>query len=147
MFERFATEARHAVEAAEQEARTSGRSSIEAEHLLLALSLRSEMQALGLDHDEIAEALAAEEEESLAAVGVELASFDVPASSRRTGNVKLGASAKLAIQHGLIVTTKRGQRRITAANLLLGLLDAEHGRVPRALRFAGIDADELRARL
>jgi ATP-dependent Clp protease ATP-binding subunit ClpA len=52
-----------------------------------------------------------------------------------------------AIERAVIVAGKRGQRRITLPNLLLGVLGAEHGRVPRALQLAGIDPHELRARL
>lgn len=80
-------------------------------------------------------------------MGIDRSDFDAPASPRQAGNPKLAASAKLAIERALTVTAKRGQRRITSANLLLGLLGAEHGRVPRALQLAGIDRHELRARL
>src|SRR5581483_1103177 len=66
---------------------------------------------------------------------------------RRAGSAKLGASAKLAIQRALTATTERGQRLITAPNLLLGVVGAEQGRVPRALRLAGIDIHDLRARI
>lgn len=147
MFERFATDARGTVEAASVEAQAAGQNTIEAEHLLLALSVKPEIRKLGLDHDGIVAALAAEEERSLAAVGIDRAAYDVPVPARRAGYAKLGASAKLAIQRALTVTAKRGQRRITAANLLLGVVSAEHGRVPRALRLAEIDVLELRARL
>jgi ATP-dependent Clp protease ATP-binding subunit ClpA len=147
MFERFATDARTIVKAAWEEARAAGAGTVEAEHLLLALSLKPEIRKLGLDHDEIAEALASEEEHSLAAVGINRSDYDASVSRREDGNPKLGASAKLAIQRALTVTAKRGQRRITIANLLLGLLGGEHGRVPRALQLAGIDPQELRARL
>lgn len=147
MFERFATDARTAVHAAWKEAQAAGESAVEAEHLLLALSLKAEIRRLGLDHDELVQALAAEEERSLAAVGIDRAEYDLPVSARRARDAKLGASAKLAIQRALSVTAKRGQRRITAPNLLLGVLGAEHGRAPRALRLAGIDVPDLRARL
>ncbi len=147
MFERFAADTRKIVRTAWEEARADGQTSVRAEHLLLALSLTPEIRNLGLDHDDIVAALATEEEQSLAAVGIDLAGYDVPASTRRTEDAKLGASAKLAIQRALTVTAARGQRQITAANLLLGVLGSEHGRVPRALRLAGIDLHELRARL
>lgn len=147
MFERFATDARSSVEGAREQARAFGAGTIEAEHLLLALSLNTEVRKLGLDHEQLVEALASEEEHSLAAVGINRSDYDAPVSTRRADKPKLGASAKLAVQRALTVTAKRGQRRITTANLLLGLLGAEHGRVPRALRIAGIDAHELRARL
>jgi ATP-dependent Clp protease ATP-binding subunit ClpA len=147
MFERFATDTRDAVQAASQEAQGAGQTTVEAEHLLLALSVKPEIRKLGLDHDEIVAALATEEERSLAAVGIDRADYDVPISARRAESARLGASAKVAIQRALTTTAKRGQRRITPANLLLGVLGAEHGRVPRALRLAEIDVQELRARL
>jgi Clp amino terminal domain, pathogenicity island component len=147
MFERFAADARNVVHDGWKEAQAEGAATVEAEHLLLALTLKPEVQKLGLDHDEIVEALAREEERSLAAVGINRGDYDAPVSHRLADNPKLGASAKLAIQRALTVTTKRGQRRITIANLLLGLLGAEHGRVPRALQLAGIDPHDLRARL
>lgn len=147
MFERFATDARTIVRAAGKEARANGEASVQAVHLLLALSLRPEIRNLGLDHDDVVAALSTEEEQSLARLGIELAGYDVPVRARRADGAKLGASAKLAIQRALSVTTQRGQRQITAANLLLGVLAAEHGRVPRALRLAGVDVSDLRARL
>lgn len=147
MFERFATETRTIVRAAWEEARANGQTSVQSEHLFLALSLRPEIRNLGIDHDDMVAALVTEEEQSLAAVGIDLAGYDVPVSARRADSAKLGASAKLAIQRALTVTAKRGQRQITAANLLLGVLGAEQGRVPRALRLAGIDVHDLRARL
>jgi len=146
MFERFANDARTSVDAARKEAQAAGVTAIEAEHLLLALSHRPEVRKLGLDHDEIAEAFALEEERSLAAVGIDRSQYDLARSAPR-GAAKLGTSAKLAIERALKVTVKRGQRRLTALNLLLGVISAEHGRVPRALDIAGIDIHELRARL
>lgn len=147
MFEKLAADARTSVEGAWEEARACGARAVEAEHLLLALSLKPEVRKLGLDHAELVEALASEEERSLATVGINRSDYDAPVSAHRSDKPRLGASAKLAIQRALTVTVKRGQRRITIANLLLGLLDAEHGRVPRALQAAGIDPHELRARL
>ncbi|WP_249019720.1 Clp protease N-terminal domain-containing protein [Conexibacter sp. S30A1] len=146
MFERFASDTRTSVEAARKEAQAAGVTAIEAEHLLLALSRRPEARKLGLDHDEIADALALEEERSLAAVGIDRSQYDLTGSAAR-GDAKLGTSAKLAIERALRITAKRGQRRLTALNLLLGVISAEHGRVPRALELAGIDIHELRARL
>lgn len=146
MFERFASDARTSVSAARTEAQAAGVTAIEAEHLLLALCRRAEVRRLGLDHDEIAEALALEEERSLAVVGVDRSQFDLSASAQRDA-AKLGTSAKLAIERALRITAKRGQRRITALNLLLGVISAEHGRVPRALQIAGLDVFDLRARL
>jgi Clp amino terminal domain, pathogenicity island component len=40
-----------------------------------------------------------------------------------------------------------GHQELTSRHLLLGVIAAEHGRVPRALKIAGIDIDELRSRI
>jgi ATP-dependent Clp protease ATP-binding subunit ClpA len=147
-FERFTKEARAVVlAAASGEATSTGADTIEAEHMLLALSTHPALMHLGLDHDRVADALAREEERSLAAVGVAAAdhpSTSAPAGRRRP---KLATSSKLALQRGLLTARRRGDRQIEAHHLLLGVLAAEHGRVPRALEIAGIDRAELRARL
>jgi hypothetical protein len=129
-----------------EEASTDGRGVIEAEHLLLALAGSPQLQHLGLDHEELARALAREEEQSLAAVGV--SADELPrATSPRSGRPRLATSAKLALERALKITAKRGQRQMTAQTLLLGVISAEHGRVPRTLQLADIDVDNLRARV
>jgi ATP-dependent Clp protease ATP-binding subunit ClpA len=147
-FERFAKDARAAVlAAAEEEAGIAGQGVVEAEHLLLALASRPELRQLGLDHEELSAALEREEEQSLAAVGVAAADHDLPAPRRRARGPKMATSTKLALQRAAGVAVRRGDRRIGAQHLLLGVLAAEHGRVPRALDIAGIDVPELRARI
>jgi ATP-dependent Clp protease ATP-binding subunit ClpA len=147
MFERFARDARSVVQAAHEEAQAVDETQIEAEHLLLALSRHPAIRKLGLDHDDLVDALIAEEEHSLAGVGIDRSLYDLEVSASRGRSARLGATAKLAIERALTLTAKRGQRRITTSNLLLGVISAEQGRVPRALRLAGIDVQDLRARL
>lgn len=146
-FQQFAKDTRTVVAAAiREEAATDGRGLIEAEHLLLALAANPQLQYLGLDHEDLAYALVREEEQSLAAVGV--SAEDLPrVSFPRSASPRLATSARLAIERAVKTTAKRGQRRMTPQTLLLGVLGAEHGRVPRALQLADIDLDELRARL
>ena len=146
-FQHFAKDTRAVVAAAvREEAAADGRGLVEAEHLLLALAGNPQLQHLGLDHEELASALAREEARSLAAVGV--VAEELPrASSPRSSSPRLATSAKLAIERGAKITAKRGQRQMTAQNLLLGVINAEHGRVPRTLQLAEIDIGELRARL
>jgi ATP-dependent Clp protease ATP-binding subunit ClpA len=146
-FQRFTKDARAAVLAACQEAGSSGRSAVEAEHLLLALTARPDLHKLGLDRAELVDALAQEEERSLAAVGIAGADFDLPATRRGNSTPKLATSAKLALQRGSVIAGKSGERRIQASHVLGGVLAAEHGRVPRALQIAGIDIDELRSQI
>jgi ATP-dependent Clp protease ATP-binding subunit ClpA len=146
-FERFTKDARAVVVAAREEAQTAGQGSIEAEHLLLALASRPHVRALGLDRDDLADALAREEEHSLAAVGIAAVDYGAPAARRRFNDPRMATSAKVALQRALAAAVQRRDRSITAQHLMLGVLAAEHGRVPRALALADIDVDELRGRL
>jgi ATP-dependent Clp protease ATP-binding subunit ClpA len=142
MFERFTRDARAIVVAARDEAASQGRPRVEAEHLLLALADRG---TAGLDRDAIADALHDEQRRSLAAVGVELDAFDLadarPAAA--TARLPFGTSAKTALERTLRAAVERRDRRIEAPHVLLGLLGAEAGTVPRALALAGLDAEQL----
>jgi ATP-dependent Clp protease ATP-binding subunit ClpA len=147
-FERFTKDARAIVLAASQEeAQTRGTGTVQAEHLLLALSAQPSLQHLDLDHDRIEQALIQEEERSLASVGIAAGDFEEPAASATPHRTRLATSAKLALQRALMTAQSRHDRRIETHHLLLGVLAADHGRVPRALDIAGIDLDELRTRL
>jgi ATP-dependent Clp protease ATP-binding subunit ClpA len=150
MFERFTREARAAVEDAETEARDLGSPTIEPEHLLLALTRQAPDTAVaralseaGLDHDRVEQALADERERSLAAVGISIGDFDLPAARPAT-KPRLAAGAKSALEHALRISLERADRRIDGGHVLLALLRAEAGTVPRALSEAGVDRDELR---
>lgn len=143
-FERFTRDARAAVVAAREEARTSGQHAVESEHLLLALAARPEF---GLDRDRLVDAFAHEEEQSLAAVGVAASELEPRTRGLARRDPQFATSSKLALQRAVGVAAKRGDRHLTAAHVLLGVIAADHGRVPRALRLAEIDVDELRARI
>lgn len=154
MFERFTQDARHIVRAAESEAHALGATSVEAEHLLLALAAdeRSPVGALlagsGLSHDELVAALEREVERSLAAVGVAASDFataDLPSAPRR--RLRFGASAKRALERAVRGAAARGDGQLVAAHLLLGLLRAEMGTVPRALAVAEVDRIALATRV
>jgi ATP-dependent Clp protease ATP-binding subunit ClpA len=149
MFERFTREARTAVKAAEAEARELGSPTIEAEHLLLALTRADPATAAGqalaeagLDHDSVTDALDAERERSLIAVGISISDFDLPAP-RPAARPRMAASAKSALEHALRISLERADRRIDGSHILLALLRAEAGTVPRALNEAGVDRREL----
>jgi ATP-dependent Clp protease ATP-binding subunit ClpA len=143
-FERFTRDARAAVVAAREEARTSGQHTVESEHLLLALAARPKF---GLHRQRLVDALAHEEEQSLAAVGVAASELEPRTRSRAGREPQFATSSKLALQRAVAAAAKRGDRRLTAGHVLLGVIAAEHGRVPRALRIADIDVDDLRARI
>jgi D-alanyl-D-alanine carboxypeptidase len=127
-----------------REAQQDGSAAIEAQHLLLALAAGQDaithqvLTAAGLDRRTIRDALDREFTHSLSAVGVSLAAFGLPrpdsAAKRPT---QLGASARLALERGS--TSGPRTRDQWPAHLLLGILRAEVGTVPRALALAGID--------
>jgi ATP-dependent Clp protease ATP-binding subunit ClpA len=149
MFERFTRDARTVVKAAETQARGLGSSTIEAEHLLLALSDHTPpvtpLVAMGLDHDAVLAALDTARERSLQAVGIAAGDFDLPPAPV-TQSPRLAASARTALARAVKISAARSDRRIAAGHLLLGVLQAEAGTVPRALAAAEVDVDELRAR-
>ncbi len=153
MFERFTKAARQIVTDAEAEARTAGMSSIEAEHLLLAATRRDSPAAralaeLGLDHEGVAAALDAESERSLLAVGITPSELEPPGPPAATATrPRAAASFKLALERALRAALARGDRRIDAGHVVLGVLKAEVGTVPRALELAGFDRAEVSDRV
>lgn len=126
---------------------------LEAEHLLLAAARVSDTTACnaladaGLGYDELVAALDAEVETSLAAVGVSLSSFTLPPVRPGARTPRWGASAGLALRRANRVAADRRERRLSSEHLLLGLLRAPAGTVPRALRLAGVDPVELAERI
>jgi ATP-dependent Clp protease ATP-binding subunit ClpA len=142
MFNRFTRDARAVAREAEAFAARGGSPTIEAEHLLLALAAGP--LDLGLDCDDVREALDAENARSLAAVGVSCGAFHVPPP---VAAPRWGTSAKLALERSLRVALARKDRRIEPGHVLLGVLAAPVGTVPRALECAGIDRAALRGRV
>jgi len=139
------------VERAGQEARQDGSGTTEAQHLLLAVAAEPEtttqqvLRSVGLDHGSIREALDREFERSLGAAGISLATFNVPPASVVPDRPRLGASAKLALERGFSAAPRRSDLR--PAHLLLGIVAAQVGTVPRALDLAGVDRADLRGRV
>jgi ATP-dependent Clp protease ATP-binding subunit ClpA len=146
MFERFTREARSVVKAAETQARGLGSPTIEAEHLLLALASAPvpPLADAALDHDAVLAVLDAQRERSLMAVGIAGGDFDLPPAPV-TRSPRFAASAKTALERSVRIAAGRSDRRLEAGHLLLGILQAEAGTVPRALAAAEVDVDALRA--
>ena len=148
---RFGREARKVVEGAMIEAGELGSRSLEAEHLLLALARRETTPAgavlagAGLDHDGVREALGAEVERSLRAVGIDAADFPLRPRHSLGRRPRPAESFKLALRRGNAIALSRRDRHTNPLHVLLGVLDAPVGTVPRALDAAGIDAADLRA--
>ena len=151
MFERFAGGARQVALEAHSVAAGLGASSVEAEHLLVSLAgtqhpAGAALRDVGLDSTELHDAIQRDFERVLARVGIDAGGVDVSANCRRT-KLRWGASAKQGLERALVEAKRRGDRTIGPEHILLGLLRAEHGAVPRMLEAEGIDRDELTGRL
>jgi ATP-dependent Clp protease ATP-binding subunit ClpA len=148
MVTRLAPDARSLFKTAEAQARTSRSRVVEAEHLLLAMCTQPDTDAghvlasVGLSHEVVEAALDQEFESSLAAASVSVRVGSLgrssPGPARR---LRLSASFKAAMERS--VTAAAGSLQIRPAHLLLGVLGAQVGTVPRALRLAGVDQAEL----
>ena len=126
---------------------------IEAEHLLLALAgdqggaAQQVLSGAGLDRGAIHAALAAEFTRSLAAAGVSWSGSGMPRSAADPGHqIGLGSSAKWAVRRAAAAAKAGQDSRIGPLHLLIGILRADVGTVPRALELAGIDRTDLVAR-
>jgi ATP-dependent Clp protease ATP-binding subunit ClpA len=151
MFERFVRDARVVALEANSVAAGLGSSSVEAEHLLVSLASTDHpagaaLREVGLEPQEVRDAIQRDFERSLACVGIDASGADVPANCRRT-KPRWGASAKQALERAVKEAKRRGDRHIGCEHILLGLLRAERGTVPRLLAAEGIDRDELTGRL
>ena len=136
------------LERARDEAAVLGSKDLEAEHLLLALArdddpvVHEVLGGAGLDRDTLRRALEAQDEAALAGVGVSRAAFSLPPARPLTRSPGWGTSSKQAIMRGRAAVGRR-DGRMQAGHLLLGVLRAEAGTVPRTLAFAGADKTEL----
>ena len=151
MFQRFVRDARRVALEANSVAAGLGSPSVEAEHLLVSLASTphpagAALRELGLDAQEVRDAIQRDFERVLGRVGIDASGIDLSANCRRT-KPSWGTSAKQALERALVEAKRRGDRHIGCEHILLGLLRAEHGTVPRLLAAEGIDRDELTGRL
>jgi hypothetical protein len=154
------TQARHAIPHYRQfevEARNQGARFIEAEHMLLALAASAGTDAgrllieSGLDHDRLAAALRAEHRQSLAFAGIQAPEEGRAEAAERDRHISMGTSAKAALGRALHARHRERPRRghrghLEGIDVLIGVLQAELGTVPRALALAGVDRAALIAR-
>jgi ATP-dependent Clp protease ATP-binding subunit ClpA len=150
MLERFVRDSRRAVARAQEEALGLGADTVDGEHLLLALSASGgaaerALADMGLDRGGVLEALELEWARSLAVAGIRDAPPRFGPAAAGGGQMPFSPAAKRALERALRSTLDRGDRRIETGHLLLGLLWAEAGTVPRALEAAGVDRVDLRA--
>jgi ATP-dependent Clp protease ATP-binding subunit ClpA len=137
------------VRAARAEARRDGSRTIEAEHVLLALAALEDAPAArlladaGLTEDAIRAALNREWEQSLAVAGIAVRMGLLPEATPDR-DPQIGESTKLMLRRAMDAPPKLA--RFGSMRILVGLLDAERGRVARTLQAAGVDRATLHAK-
>ena len=168
MFERFSREAREAVVAAQEVARTAGSRAIHTRHVLVPLAESKGPAARGLDAagvDPVALAAGLRDEvrsagldpDALASLGIDLdavgqrtdAVFGAGAldgAGRASRHVPFAPDAKKALQLSLRETIRLGRRSIDGGGLLLGILRADCP-ARASLTRAGVDLEVLRRSL
>jgi ATP-dependent Clp protease ATP-binding subunit ClpA len=147
---------RMTLERAGREARLDGARKIEAHHVLLAIAAQTDTAAArissssGLDYGALRDALEREYALSLRAVGLSLEAFALPRRENVDADVsglagdavpvtELGTSVRTALERGVSGVPRNPRPE----HLLLGILRAEQGTVPRALALAGVDRNKL----
>ena len=134
------------------EAKQDGAKFVEAEHMLLALAADRESDAarllseFGVDHDRLASALLEEHRRTLAFAGISAPAERPVQATEVENSLSIGTSAKAAVRRALTGSHHDRRARLRSTNLLAGILEAELGRVPRALAIAGIDRPAIIAR-
>lgn len=144
-------QARRLVDLAKTEADRAGSSTIEAEHLLLAIASDdgSRAQALlasaGLSHYAITVALTQADNERVAPAGVRPERLaELRATSERRRDARIGRTTKTALHHAVLSSD---HQPLEAEHVLIGVLSDDTGTVPRALEIAGVERATLLARL
>lgn len=133
------------------EAANRGAPLVEAEHLLLGFlfdrtgTATAILAQEGLTYAVFDQALEEERKQTLAAVGVTLPTPDrlTAAPRSRLGRPRFSASAKDAWHRAAASRGPGRSRRLFDIDLMLGVLAAELGTVPRTLARAGIDRHQL----
>jgi ATP-dependent Clp protease ATP-binding subunit ClpA len=133
------------------EAQLDGSTTVEAQHLMLAIAADpgtaagSALISAGLDRAAIREALNREFEHSLGTAGVSASAFDLPpATPDPNRQPHLGASVQLTLERAAKAAAGSD---LQPAHLLIGILQAEVGTVPRALALTDVDRADLIARI
>jgi D-alanyl-D-alanine carboxypeptidase len=134
------------------EAKQDAAKAVEAEHMLLTLATNETSDACrllsesGLTYRQLLAALHEERRRTLAFAGVE--PLDETEATELDRPLTLGTSAKVALKRAMVASREHPPRRphIRSTGLLVGILQAELGTVPRTLAIAGVDRGALIAR-
>ncbi|HEY4268765.1 MAG TPA: Clp protease N-terminal domain-containing protein [Galbitalea sp.] len=138
---------RNLVERSVAEARARGTTTVDAEHVLLALAEPGTapgraLAAGGLTREVIVAALRTERLASLESAGAPQIDAQSLDASPRVSKPSWGASV-VAARAREKKSGRRAPRRAPEIGVLIGILEAPLGTVPRALALAGIDRQAL----
>ena len=162
MFERFTSDARDVVVLAQEEARALRHGHIGTEHLLLAqLRLDTPTTAVlrrhGLDHDEVAAAVAAhlgsadlDAVRDVAEATFGPGALDAPRCGRRSrspAHIPFSSRAKKVLELSLREALAMRARTIADGHIVLGLLREGQGLAAKVLHDRGVDLSALRDEL
>ncbi|MDQ0240454.1 Clp protease N-terminal domain-containing protein [Arthrobacter bambusae] len=149
MFERFAGEARTAVDAGAEEAKRRGDRRIGTDHLLLGLLHDpGSCRTLETDLESARAQLDALDQQALEAVGVTLGDFGPLNAPKGSSRTTFTSAARSVIQDSLMLTTREKARRISTRHLLLALLERrEPDPAAVLLHNLGVDTAALKDRL
>lgn len=129
---------------AEQQARLLGAPACDAEHILLALvdgpgeSASAVLSSLGLGRQRITEGLEREMTTALASAHVHLAQLPGPAGLEDGGRIRWGESAQRVVERSVHESPDDPSLR-----LLLAIVHAEAGVIPRLLTELGVSVREI----
>lgn len=129
---------------AEEEARLLGASACDAEHILLALvdgpgeSASAVLSSLGVGHERIIEGLDRELAAALARAHVQLAELPRPHAQGDSARVRWGESAQRVAARSI-----RESPDDVSLRLLLAIVHAEAGVIPRLLTELGVSVREI----
>ena len=133
------------------EAAREGSAAVEAHHLLLAIAREPHasegevLAAIGLEYDVIVIALDREYRASLRAAGLSVDDLRLPtATPSPVVPSRLGTSSVAALQR---LAAQFRKSELGPVHLLLAIVQAQLGTVPRALQMAGFDRSALLTRL
>lgn len=151
MFQRFTREARAVVSCAVGEADLLGAASVGPEHLLLGVAEAGAddpaahvLAVAGVDAATMRAALERDLVEALAPLGIPADAVDAVGPAVPTGRrLRFAPAAKTALAQALQAAVDRGDRRIDARHVALGVLRVPSASVERLLDHAGVDRAQL----
>ena len=151
MFERFTREVRAVVTCAVGEADMLGAASIGPEHLLLGVveagpdaAPARALVAAGLDAPAMRAALEGELVDALAPLGIPAEAVEAVGPAVPTGRrLRFSPAAKTALAQALKSVVERGDRRIDARHVALGVMRTPSPALQRLLDAARVDRDAL----